>query len=138
MSAKDLFHDAVKRALQKQGWDITHDPLTIRFGKDKLSIDLGAEKLLAAERGNEKIAVEVKSFLGESELFDYHAALGQFLNYRLALQLSEPERSLFLAVPVPTYRSLFDREFAQASVREYQVKLIVYDPIEEVILQWQS
>jgi len=99
---------------------------------------LGAEKLLAAERGDEKIAVEIKSFLGESELFDYHAALGQFLNYRLALQLSEPDRSLFLAVPVPTYRSLFSREFAQASIREYQVKLIVYDPINEVILQWQN
>lgn len=138
MPAKDIFHNAVKLALQKEGWSITHDPLTVRFGKDKFSIDLGAEKLLAAERGNEKIAVEIKSFLGESELFDYHAALGQFLNYRLALKLREPERSLFLAVPVPTYRSLFSREFAQASVREYQVKLIVYDPINEVIIQWQN
>lgn len=109
MPAKDIFHNAVKLALQKEGWSITHDPLTVRFGRDKFSIDLGAEKLLAAERGNEKIAVEIKSFLGESELFDYHAALGQFLNYRLALKLREPERALFLAVPVPTYRSLFSR-----------------------------
>lgn len=138
MSAKDIFHDAVKSALQKEGWNITHDPLTVRFGKDKLSIDLGAEKLLAAERGKEKIAVEIKSFVGESELFDYHAALGQFLNYRLALQLKEPERSLFLAVPTSTYRSLFSRELAQASVQAYQVKLIVYDPVNEVIVKWQN
>jgi hypothetical protein len=80
VSAKDIFHEAVKRGLQKEGWVITHDPLVIKFGKDKMSIDLGAEKILAAERGTEKIAVEIKSFLGDSELFDYHAALGQFLD----------------------------------------------------------
>ncbi|HIK31503.1 MAG TPA: XisH family protein [Oscillatoriales cyanobacterium M59_W2019_021] len=138
MPAKDLFHDAVKHALQKEGWNITHDPLTIKFGKDKMSIDLGAEQILAAERGLDKIAVEIKIFLSESELFDYHGALGQFLNYRLALQLREPDRVLFLAVPVTTYRSLFQREFARASVREYQVKLIVYDPNREAILQWKN
>jgi hypothetical protein len=136
--AKDIFHDAVKYALQKDGWNITHDPFTIRIGKDKMSIDLGAEKVLAAEREGKKIAVEIKSFLSESELFDYHAALGQFLNYRLALKMIEPDRVLFLAVPVHTYRSLFEREFAQTSVQEYQVKLIVYDPINEVILEWRN
>jgi hypothetical protein len=138
MSARDLFHNAVRNALQKEGWNITHDPLTIKFGKDKLSIDLGAEQVLAAERGNEKIAIEIKSFLGESELFDYHAALGQFLNYKLALQLSDPDRTLFLAVPVQTWRSLFDRKFPKKSVQEYQVKLIIYDSVNEVIVQWQN
>ncbi|RCJ38192.1 fatty-acid oxidation protein subunit alpha [Nostoc punctiforme NIES-2108] len=138
MSARDIFHEAVKRGLQKEGWVITHDPLVVKFAKDKMSVDLGAEKILAAERGSEKIAVEIKSFLGDSELFEYHAALGQFLNYRLALRLREPERVLFLAVPVSTYRSLFSRDFAQSSVQEYQVKLIVYDPKIEVIVQWQS
>ena len=138
MSARDIFHEAVKRGLQKEGWVITHDPLVVKFAKDKISVDLGAEKILAAERGTEKIAVEIKSFLGDSELFEYHAALGQFLNYRLALRLREPERVLFLAVPVSTYRSLFSRDFAQSSVQEYQVKLIVYDPKSEVIVQWQS
>ncbi|MCC5605861.1 MAG: XisH family protein [Nostoc sp.] len=138
MSARDIFHEAVKRGLQKEGWVITHDPLVVKFAKDKMSVDLGAEKILAAERGTEKIAVEIKSFLGDSELFEYHAALGQFLNYRLALRLREPERVLFLAVPVSTYRSLFSRDFAQSSVQEYQVKLIVYDPKIEVIVQWQS
>ncbi|MEH2022682.1 XisH family protein [Nostoc sp.] len=138
MPAKDIFHEAVKRGLEKEGWVITHDPLVVKFAKDKMSVDLGAEKILAAERGTEKIAVEIKSFLGDSELFEYHAALGQFLNYRLALRIREPERVLFLAVPVSTYRSLFSRDFAQTSVQEYQVKLIVYDPKVEVIVQWQS
>ncbi|MEA5472164.1 element excision factor XisH family protein [Spirulina sp. 06S082] len=33
MAAKDLFHDAVKQALQKEQWKITADPLTIRIEK---------------------------------------------------------------------------------------------------------
>ncbi len=91
MPAKDVFHDAVKQALQKEQWIITDDPLVVKFGKDKVLIDLGAERILAAEKAGEKMAVEIKSFLNESELFDDHAALGQFLNYRLVLQRTQPE-----------------------------------------------
>jgi len=81
MSARDRYHDAVKNGLVKEQWTVTADPLRLKFeGEDEVRIDLGAERLLAAERGTEKIAVEVKSFLSESALFDYHAALGQFLN----------------------------------------------------------
>nr|WP_174764137.1 element excision factor XisH family protein [Anabaena sp. UHCC 0253] len=97
---------------------------------------LGAQQLLAAERDQEKIAVEIKTFLSDSPLTDYHAALGQFLNYRLALEISDPTRILYLAVPVVTYETFFKREFAQISLERYQIKQIIYDPIEEVILQW--
>jgi hypothetical protein len=100
MSAKDRCHDAVKIALLKEQWTITDDPLRLKFeDEDEIRIDLGAEHLLAAERGTQKIAIEIKSFLSESALFDYHAALGQFLNYRLVLEALEPERVLYLAVP---------------------------------------
>ncbi len=59
-----------------------------------MSIDLAAEKLIAAERENEKIAVEVKSFLEKSSaISEFHTALGQFINYRGALRRREPERS---------------------------------------------
>ena len=47
--------------------------------------DFGAEKMIAAERGNQLIAVEIKSFVGPSVVREYHGALGQFLNYRMAL-----------------------------------------------------
>ncbi|MFM2431796.1 MAG: fdxN element excision controlling factor protein [Cyanobacteriota bacterium] len=43
MPAKDLFHDAVKAALVKDGWTVTHDPLTLKVGKKDLFVDLGAE-----------------------------------------------------------------------------------------------
>ncbi len=138
MPARDLFHNAVVHALQKDGWTITDDPLTIRYGTDRVSIDLGAEKVIAATRGSEKIAVEIKSFLRDSALSEYHAALGQFLNYRVALQSSEPERVLYLAIPLETYKSLFSRDLPLASIKTYQVKLIVYDPDQEVITSWPA
>jgi hypothetical protein len=94
MPAYDLLHDAVKRGLIKDGWTITADPLTFEFGGLDLYIDLAAERVLAAEKGNERIAVEIKTFLGASVVTDFHAALGQFLNYQIVLDSKDPERVL--------------------------------------------
>ena len=66
MPARDRYHDRVKNALIKNGWTITDDPLHIKWGKKDRYVDLGAEQLLAAEKGKRKIAVEVKGFLGHS------------------------------------------------------------------------
>ena len=138
MAAKDRFHATVKNALEKEQWVITDDPLRLETGGTKFEIDLGAEQLLAANRGTEKIAVEVKSFLNDSPLTDYHAALGQFLNYRLALNKLEPDRTLYLAIPVISYEAFFQREFAQSSLEFYQVSQIIYDPALEAITRWIS
>ena len=136
MAAKDRFHAVVRIALEKEQWQITDDPLRLEVGGTKFEIDLGAQQLLAAERDQEKIAVEIKTFLSDSPLTDYHAALGQFLNYRLALEISDPTRILYLLVPVVAYETFFKREFAQISLERYQIKQIIYDPIQEVIVQW--
>ncbi len=137
MSARDRFHGAVKKALQKEQWVITHDPLRIEFGKDDLvEIDLAAEQLITAQKAEVKIAVEVKSFLRDSALSDFHTALGQFLNYRLVLEESEPERILYLAVPISAYEVFFQRKLPQTAIKKYKIKLIVYQPNDEVIIQW--
>jgi len=70
MPARGFYHDTVKRALVKDGWTITHDPFNIKVGAKDLFVDLGAEQLLGAEKGNRKIAVEIKSFAGPSEIAD--------------------------------------------------------------------
>ena len=136
MSAKDIFHEAVKLALQKEQWVITDDPLRFKFGNVNFQVDLGAERLLAAERADEKIAVEIKSFLNPSAITDFYSALGQFLSYRLALEATEPDRVLYLAVPLDAYQTFFQFEFTQTALKRYQVLLIVYDPVNEVIVQW--
>ncbi|MEG4118201.1 XisH family protein [Microcoleus sp. LAD1_D3] len=138
MAARDLFHDAVKKALQKEEWEITADPLIVKIQGVKFEIDLAAEKILAAEKLGQKIAVEIKSFLKNSAITDFHLALGQFLNYRLALQIKEPDRTLYLAVPFDTFDSFFQEPFIQEAVNVYQLKLVVYDPQKEVIVEWKE
>jgi hypothetical protein len=136
--AKDIFHDAVRNALIKDGWTITHDPLYIRSGGAEFHIDLGAERLLAAEKDGEKIAVEIKSFLGVSAISEFHTALGQYLDYLLALEEEHPERTLYLAIPIDTYATFFSLQFIQRAVQRYQLKLLVYDEEDEVIVSWKN
>ncbi|MBD2608154.1 XisH family protein [Scytonema hofmannii FACHB-248] len=136
MSAKDLFHEAVKRGLEKDQWMITDDPLELEWEEVKVKIDLAAERLIAAKRGEERIAVEIKSFIGTSAISDFHTALGQFLNYRIMLEAKEPDRQLYLAIPLETYDTFFQSQFAQTVKERYQLKLIVYEPLNEEIVQW--
>jgi XisH protein len=136
MSAKDLFHNAVRSGLQKENWTITDDPLSLKFGDTRIYIDLGAEKILAAEKGEEKIAVEIKTFASASIVFDFHLAIGQFINYQVALENKDPGRLLYLAVPQEIYDSFFQSLLAKAVVNKYQIGLIVYDPENEVIIEW--
>jgi XisH protein len=134
--ARDLFHYAVRAALEKEKWTITDDPLKVGAGGAKFEIDLGAERIVAADRGEERIAIEIKTFAGDSPITDYHAALGQFLNYRLALELSNIDRSLYLAIPTLIYEAFFQKEFLKISVERYQIKLIIYEPVSEVVERW--
>ncbi|BAZ42632.1 XisH protein [Calothrix sp. NIES-4101] len=133
--AKDRFHDAVKIALEKEGWTITADPLEISVGDVDFEIDLAAE-MLAAERAGEKIAVEIKSFIGRSNVSNFHTALGQFINYQFALEEFEPERKLFLAIPESIYNTFFQRRFVRSVIERTQIHLLVYDEKQEVITQW--
>jgi hypothetical protein len=137
MSAKDAFHEVVKTALQKDGWQITHDPYNLQAGTLELYIDLGAEKVVAAEKDGQKIAVEIKSFTGPSKISQFYTALGQFISYRAALQQQENERILYLAVPGNVYDSFFTMGFIQSLVQQNQIHLIVYDIEQEAIAQWQ-
>lgn len=82
---------------------ITHDPLPLSVGGVEMFVDLGAEQLIAAEKNGRKIAVEIKSFAGPSNISEFHTALGQFLDYEQALEEQDPERVLYLAVPVGIY-----------------------------------
>jgi hypothetical protein len=138
MTAKDIFHDAVRRGLEKDQWIITDDPLELELEEVTVKIDLGAERLIAAQKVEEKIAVEIKSFISTSAISDFHTALGQFLNYRIMLEVNEPDRLLYLAVPLEAYRTFFQSRLAQMASKRHQLKLIVYEPITEEIVQWIS
>ncbi len=92
--------------------------------------------MLAAERAGEKIAVEIKSFIGRSSVSEFHTALGQFINYQFALEEFEPERNLYLAIPESIYNSFFQRRFIRSVVERTQIRLLIYDEKQEVIIEW--
>jgi hypothetical protein len=139
--AKDIFHEAVRNALIKDGWTITHDPYEIRMLGVESDIDLGAEKMIAAEREGEgrmeKIAIEVKSFISASFMRDFHNAVGQFTNYRILLTQKEPDRRLYLAVPRSVYIRKFGIEGVKLICREAALRLVVYDQVDEKLVVWE-
>ena len=136
MPAKDIYHDTVKRALQKDGWIITHDPFPLQIGRKRLSADLGAERLINAEKGTKKIVVEVKSFVGRSDVKDLEQALGQYILYRQVLNEMGIDRSLYLAISQPIFNSVFTIELGQVLLKNQIIKLMVFDNKSEAIVQW--
>ncbi|BAG05965.1 FdxN element excision controlling factor protein [Microcystis aeruginosa NIES-843] len=101
-------------------------------------VDLGAKKLILAERLEQKIAVEVKSFLGESELQACRDAIGQFAIYRAVLRRSYPDYKLYLAIRDVIYNSFFEEPIGQILIEDENLKFIVFDAEKEVISQWKN
>jgi hypothetical protein len=136
MSAKDTFHVLVRKALEAEGWVITHDPFRLTIGRRKAYIDLGAEMPFAAEKDGRKIAVEVKSFLGISALDDLENALGQYGVYRAILMLREPDRRLFLAIPHDMREMLLDEKDFRHILKEFEANVIFYSAVAGEPLEW--
>lgn len=136
MPAKDFYHDTVRTALINDGWTITDDPLILKIGLRSAFIDLGAEKLIAAERDSQKIAVEIKSFLSPSPINDLETAWGQFFLYARTLKKIEPNRLLYLAVNRNTFETLFQEEAGKLLLEEPGFHMIVFDPMSEEIILW--
>ena len=136
MPARDIYHDNFKKALIREGWEITHDPYTIAFGSKGVFVDLGAERMLAAEKNDEKIAVEVKSFRSASDIQDLEMAVGQYVFYRSLLLRFESERKLFLAVPESVFASTLSEPIARPVLEDLSIALIAFDPVKEVISKW--
>jgi hypothetical protein len=136
MPTRDIYHDHVRNALIKDGWVITHDPLKLVWGGKDLFVDLGAEQLIAAEKSGRKIAVEVKSFVGKSDVDDLEKALGQYVLYHDVLAEREPERDLYLAVRASVFSDLFEEPLGKLLLKNSRVQLIVFDPWMEEIVKW--
>lgn len=137
MPARDLYHDVVVDALTADGWVVTDDPLRLAYGARDFYNDLAAELPIAAERGGERIAVEVKSFVGASNIRELELAVGQFALYRELLARSHADMTLFLAVPLAIDESLFQEPIGQLMVETQRLRLVVFDPSSRRLVRWK-
>ncbi|MEQ8463008.1 XisH family protein [Coleofasciculus sp. E1-EBD-02] len=136
MPAKDIYHNAVRFALVKDGWEILTEDYSLEYGGDRLYVDIAAEKPIAAAKQGQKILVEVKSFLGRSFINDLERAVGQYIVYRDILIETGLDFELYLAITQGTYKRYFQRQLAQMIINRNQVKLLIVDPESEVIVEW--
>lgn len=138
MPAKDIYHDTVKRALIKDGWKITAENFQLPWGGTRAYIDIIADEVFVAEKEGRKIAVEVKSFIGQSNLSELEKAVGQFIIYRFAMRREDPERELFIAVREKIYNELFLHPDVIELIESEDLKIIVFDERKQVIVRWTN
>lgn len=136
MPAKDAFHDVVKRALINDGWTITHEPLILTIGRRDLYVDFGAEQPIGAEKDGRKIAVEVKSFVGKSDMNDFKNAMGAYVVYQSLLSRTEPDRTLYLAIEQAVHDGIFSEDFGEIISDDLHLRLLVFNESQEVISKW--
>lgn len=138
MPAKDYYHSHVRAALEKDGWTITDDPLTVKWLGTTLQVDIGAEKIVAAEKDGHKIAVEIKSFLSASKLEDLKDAIGQFIIYRSALKKAFPDRELFLALRDTAFANTFEHPEGETLRIEENIKVMIFNAERQEVVRWIS
>src|SRR5206468_9825470 len=119
------------RIVRYDGVRMTHETYRVGVCRKNLFVDLGVEKIIAADRDGKRIAVEVKSFEGQSEVHDLEEALGQYLLYLVFLRAQEPDRQLYLAIPGEVWQNLFEEPIGQGLLAEYKLRLLVFDPFKE-------
>jgi len=136
MPKLDFIHNSVKNALIADGWRVTDDPYIIEYLKTRLYADLGAERPIAAERGEQKIVIEVKSFLGASKFQDLKEALGQYDIYSYLLEETDPERKLYVAISNEAYKNFFSQEVIKLILDKHQLPLIIVNISQEEIVKW--
>lgn len=136
--ARDKIHLAVKKALEKEDWTIVNDPFYVESGGVEIEIDMEAEKFIIAQKDAVKILVEVKSLNKKSLLYEFHATIGQYIDYRGILKDENIDRPLYLAISAATYEQMQLKPFYEKRLLENQIRLIIVDILEETIVQWIS
>ncbi|MGK7926583.1 MAG: element excision factor XisH family protein [Spirulina sp.] len=83
------------------------------------------------------MAVEIKSFLRESRIADLEQALGQYTIYSDILEQIEPDREIYLAIPLNAFTDLFKGDrFGQFLLDKNRLKLLIFNPQLEDIVKW--
>ncbi len=139
MPAKDTIHDQVRTALESDGWEITNDPLFIPTeGLAGLYVDLAAQQILGAQKGEHKIVVEIKGFGEQSLTHDFYESLGQALVYEMALAERGVDWPLFLAVPLEEFIRLEKVPLFIRVIDKFTINLVIIDTEKQKIDAWRT
>ena len=139
MPKKDIFHQSVINALQKDGWRITYDPLFVPTkGGINFFIDLGLEQMIGAEKDGNQIAVEIKSFDEASPYYSFYEILGQFLMYKMALEEQVELWDLFIAISNLGFKKLDDAPIFKKAIKKFRLKFIIFEPLDQTIIEWKK
>jgi len=134
---KDAYHDIVKAALVKDGWQITDDPFLIDFRGTLLFADLGAEKTIGFRRHRNKISIEIKVLSEPARFAKFECAVGQYVVYRRLMMSLQLRRDLYLAISYNVFANFFQkRPSVMEVVAGEQIHLLVFDPYKKEIVQW--
>jgi hypothetical protein len=137
MPSRDAIHDVVKQALVRDGWQITNDPYVISYGDRFLFIDLGiTTRFIGAERGEQRLAIEIKELRGRSIVKELEQAIGQYILYQLLLRQVEPDSLLYLAVSAHAYEEIFQEPIGQLVISDLPLNLLVVDTRSSEVNQW--
>jgi hypothetical protein len=135
MSRHDNCEIQIIAALNKEGWVVKTEQLSLRFDVLRyIYIDLEIQSIHAADTA---FVLEVKCFQKpDAQLDDFYRAMGQYVFYRNMLAIAHISSPLYLAIPYTIYQTLFGRPAIQATLKELGLKLIVVNLQTEIIEQW--
>ncbi|MCI0709173.1 MAG: XisH family protein [Chloroflexi bacterium] len=138
MPAIDLCEQQVIRALQKDDWLVTQQPVPIRIDKSCAGYIYADLRLRQRQGGQSVIVVEVKCFTSKrTPLEEFYQAVGQYVVYRNALALNDTHIPVYLSVPVQVYQTFFKLPLIQSVINDMQVNLVVIDLDKEEVIQWR-
>jgi hypothetical protein len=138
MPAQDLYHDVVRDALRQDGWRITHTALQLKVRAESRAEELWEGPWLIADKDERKVAVAVDSFVGRSNLADITQTWRQLGLARPRLHAMDSDRVVYLAVRQATYSACFIGGEGELVLAKEHMRLLVFDPRTETIIQWVS
>ncbi|MCP5503513.1 MAG: fatty-acid oxidation protein subunit alpha, partial [Leptospiraceae bacterium] len=67
---------------------------------------------------------------------EFNSALGQYLGYLQIILKKEPDRFLYLAIPKDVKEKIMTIDYYKNLIQKYKLKILVYEPNNEVISEW--
>ena len=138
MPARDKYHDAVRNALIKDGWTITHDPFHLQWDDKEEYVTTEDERLIAAHKLDQNIAVVIAPCLQPLPDAELERSIDLCAVYRSVLAEQKPDCVLHLALPEEVVKDVFQEPLGRLLIEEGIARIIGFDPVEEKIIQWIS